>query len=136
MECAPDFEAPDKILRLLALIAAELKHEQFRADILKIADTCAPMLPRKRLNWDVAKTIFRCGKKVPALVFNKNRMEKRKKQHIFAADLLIPHVLNRSRHGLPKALFDLCQELDREDASPLREISAKTFRKATGFAIK
>lgn len=141
-----DVEALEKSIRHLALSRTELNHEQFRAGILKIAYARAPALLIKRshgyfcvgnpLNLDLAKTLFKDGEKLPALVFSKKRMEKREKLLVFAADLLIPHVLYRSRHGLPKALFDLCQELDRENASPLREISAKTFRKATGFAIK
>ncbi len=141
-----DVEALEKSIRHLALSRTELNREQFRAGILEIAYARAPALLIKRsngyfcvgnpLNLDLAKTLFQGDEKVPALVFNKKRMEKREKLHIFAADLLIPHVLYRSRHGFPKALFDVCQELDREDASPLREISAKTFKKATGFAIK
>lgn len=141
-----DVDAQEKHIRHLALSRTALNHEQFRADILKIAYARAPALLIKRssgyfcvgnpLNLDLAKALFQDGEMVPALVFNNKRMEKREKLRIFAADLLIPHVLYRSRHGLPSALFDLCQNLHKEDASPLSEISAKTFKKATGFAIK
>lgn len=142
-----DVEALEKSIRHLALSAVELNRERFRIDILKIAYARAPVLLLKRpkgyvcvgnpLNWKLAKTLFqRDDDKIPALVFNKTRMEKREKLRIFAADLLIPHALFRSRHGLPRALFDLCQELHKMDASPLSESSAKTFSKATGFSVK
>ena len=163
MECLPDFEythvllteilgmdsdvdALEQSVRHLALGKAVPNQEQFRADILKIAYARAPILLLKRskgyvclgnpLNWDLAKTLFQGDEKVPALVFNKKRMSKREKLRIFAADLLIPHVLYRSRHGLGRTLFDLCLTLHKEDATPLTEISEKTFSKATGFSVK
>jgi len=141
-----DVEALEKSIRHLALSRTELNREQFRAGILEIAYARAPALLIKRsngyfcvgnpLNLYLAETLFQSDEKVPALVFGKKRMEKREKLHIFAADLLIPHVLYRSRHGFPKALFDLCQKLHEMDASPLSEISAKNFSKATGFSVK
>jgi len=141
-----DVEALEESIRHFALSAVELDRERFRTDILKIAYARAPVLLLKRskgyfcvgnpLNWNLAKTLFQSDEKIPALVFNKTRMEMREKLRIFAADLLIPHVLFRSRHGFPKALFDLCQKLHTMDASPLSEISAKTFSKATGFSVR
>lgn len=140
-----DVETLEQRVRHLAVARAFNKGE-FRSDILKIAYARAPVLLIERskgyecignpLNWDLAKMLYQDDENVPALVFNKKRMSRQEKLRIFAADLLIPHVLYRSRHGLGRTLFDLCLTLHKEDATPLTGISEKIFSKATGFSAK
>ena len=131
-----DVETLEQRVRHLAVARAFNKGE-FRSDILKIAYARAPVLLIERskgyecignpLNWDLAKMLYQDDENVPALVFNKKRMSRQEKLRIFAADLLIPHVLYRSRHGLGESQWTLLRAIQTCTAGPASPPTARQF---------